>query len=162
MKLTSDDAPFGQSNASVHSIYEEDEPFESLEELEAQTIGNLLPNDDDDLLSGVIDDLNFLPRSANGDEVEDDIFCSVGGLELEVDDKNGCYRSSEIVGGENVNDQDGGLSSRLAGEHPNGEHPSRTLFVRNINSNVEDSELRALFEVFTDFSYCNFPCLIYP
>ncbi|XP_039137779.1 protein MEI2-like 4 [Dioscorea cayenensis subsp. rotundata] len=152
LKLTSDDAPFGQSNASVHSIYEEDEPFESLEELEAQTIGNLLPNDDDDLLSGVIDDLNFLPRSANGDEVEDDIFCSVGGLELEVDDKNGCYRSSEIVGGENVNDQDGGLSSRLAGEHPNGEHPSRTLFVRNINSNVEDSELRALFEQYGDIS----------
>lgn len=35
----------------------------------------------------------------------------------------------------------------VAGEHPYGEHPSRTLFVRNINSNVEDSELRALFEV---------------
>jgi RNA recognition motif-containing protein len=32
------------------------------------------------------------------------------------------------------------------GEHPLGEHPSRTLFVRNINSNVEDDELRALFE----------------
>lgn len=31
-------------------------------------------------------------------------------------------------------------------EHPHGEHPSRTLFVRNINSNVEDEELRALFE----------------
>ena len=28
-----------------------------------------------------------------------------------------------------------------------GEHPSRTLFVRNINSNVEDSELQSLFEV---------------
>eukprot|EP01114_Cavostelium_apophysatum_P018402 TRINITY_DN5683_c0_g1_i3.p1 TRINITY_DN5683_c0_g1~~TRINITY_DN5683_c0_g1_i3.p1 ORF type:complete len:662 (+),score=155.60 TRINITY_DN5683_c0_g1_i3:370-2355(+) len=32
------------------------------------------------------------------------------------------------------------------GEHPLGEHPSRTLFVRNINSNVEDDELTALFE----------------
>jgi RNA recognition motif-containing protein len=31
-------------------------------------------------------------------------------------------------------------------KHPYGEHPSRTLFVRNINNNVEDSELRALFE----------------
>lgn len=33
-------------------------------------------------------------------------------------------------------------------EHPFGEHPSRTLFVRNINSNVEDHELRVLFEVY--------------
>eukprot|EP01116_Phalansterium_solitarium_P016143 TRINITY_DN3681_c0_g1_i3.p1 TRINITY_DN3681_c0_g1~~TRINITY_DN3681_c0_g1_i3.p1 ORF type:complete len:1149 (+),score=205.66 TRINITY_DN3681_c0_g1_i3:190-3636(+) len=34
----------------------------------------------------------------------------------------------------------------LFGEHPHGEHPSRTLFVRNINSNVEDEELLILFE----------------
>eukprot|EP00004_Rigifila_ramosa_P024663 TRINITY_DN721_c0_g1_i1.p1 TRINITY_DN721_c0_g1~~TRINITY_DN721_c0_g1_i1.p1 ORF type:complete len:752 (+),score=107.44 TRINITY_DN721_c0_g1_i1:330-2258(+) len=33
-------------------------------------------------------------------------------------------------------------------EHPLGEHPSRTLFVRNINSNVDDEELRLLFEQF--------------
>lgn len=33
------------------------------------------------------------------------------------------------------------------GEHPLGEHPSRTLFVRNINSNVEDEELTSMFEV---------------
>lgn len=42
---------------------------------------------------------------------------------------------------------EGPVTGPLAGEHPYGEHPSRTLFVRNINSNVEDSELRALFEV---------------
>jgi len=34
------------------------------------------------------------------------------------------------------------------GEHPYGEHPSRTLFVRNINSNVEDDELRSWFEAY--------------
>ncbi|KAF5954577.1 hypothetical protein HYC85_007433 [Camellia sinensis] len=28
--------------------------------------------------------------------------------------------------------------------------PSRTLFVRNINSNIEDSELRVLFEQYSD------------
>lgn len=33
-------------------------------------------------------------------------------------------------------------------EHPLGEHPSRTLFVRNINSNIDDEELRSLFEGF--------------
>jgi len=31
-------------------------------------------------------------------------------------------------------------------EHPYGEHPSRTLFVRNIHSSVDDDELSALFE----------------
>eukprot|EP01087_Luapelamoeba_hula_P013652 TRINITY_DN3903_c0_g1_i1.p1 TRINITY_DN3903_c0_g1~~TRINITY_DN3903_c0_g1_i1.p1 ORF type:complete len:1014 (-),score=195.59 TRINITY_DN3903_c0_g1_i1:223-3264(-) len=31
------------------------------------------------------------------------------------------------------------------GEHPSGEHPSRTLFVRNIHSSVDDEELRILF-----------------
>lgn len=34
------------------------------------------------------------------------------------------------------------------GEHPHGEHPSRTLFVRNISSNVDDEELRSLFEAY--------------
>jgi len=33
-------------------------------------------------------------------------------------------------------------------EHPLGEHPSRTLFIRNINSSCEDEELRLLFESF--------------
>lgn len=46
----------------------------------------------------------------------------------------------------------------VVGEHPYGEHPSRTLFVRNINSNVEDIELKSLFEVnhqFQDFMCIN-------
>ena len=44
-------------------------------------------------------------------------------------------------------------------EHPVGEHPSRTLFVRNINSNVEEQELRTLFEVpFSPFPF--FPILL--
>jgi len=33
-------------------------------------------------------------------------------------------------------------------EHPLGEHPSRTLFVRNISSTVEDEELKQIFESF--------------
>ncbi len=44
------------------------------------------------------------------------------------------------------------------GEHPLGEHPSRTLFVRNINSNVEDEELTTLFEVKLQIDiYFSFP-----
>ncbi|XP_076925021.1 protein MEI2-like 4 [Bidens hawaiensis] len=90
----------------------EEEQFESLQEIEAQTIGNLLP-DDDDLLSGVTDGL-LQPGSGTDDLEELDIFNSVGGMEL-------------------------GDDERL-------EEPSRTLFVRNISSNIEDSELRSLFE----------------
>jgi RNA recognition motif-containing protein len=43
------------------------------------------------------------------------------------------------------------------GEHPLGEHPSRTLFVRNINSGVDDEELNSLFEV----SFCDYEILIH-
>ncbi|KAL8227446.1 hypothetical protein R6Q57_015030, partial [Mikania cordata] len=117
------------------SQYEEEEPFESIEEIEAQTIGDLLP-DDDDLLSGVTDGLDCNKvQSGSGDDVEElDFFSNVGGMELGED--GGGQRNYEI-------------SATLLGggeQHPHGEHPSRTLFVRNINSNVEDSELRILFE----------------
>lgn len=106
---------------------EEEEPFQSLEEIEAQTIGNLLP-DDDDLLSGVTDGLDR--KVQPGDDAEElDFFSSVGGMEM---------------------GEDGVAATQLGGEHPHGEHPSRTLFVRNINSNVEDSELRILFEQYGD------------
>lgn len=37
-------------------------------------------------------------------------------------------------------------SSQLGSEHPLGEHPSRTLFVRNISSSLEDDYLKNLFE----------------
>ncbi|KAM0047417.1 putative RNA recognition motif domain, mei2-like RNA recognition, RNA-binding domain superfamily [Helianthus debilis subsp. tardiflorus] len=111
------------------SQYAEEEPFESLEEIEAQTIGNLLP-DDDDLLSGVTDGLDCNKvQPGSGDDVEElDFFSSVGGMELGEDGAG--QRNYEIS----------------AEQHPHGQHPSRTLFVRNINSNVEDSELRILFE----------------
>lgn len=118
-----------------------DEPFESLKEIEAQTIGNLLP-DDDDLFSGMTDGLACNAYAKNGDDFEDyDLFSSGGGMELEGDDRT-CMgqRSSDYIRG---------LSNGQVGSNGSivGEHPSRTLFVRNINSNVEDSELKALFEV---------------
>jgi RNA recognition motif-containing protein len=36
--------------------------------------------------------------------------------------------------------------NKKVAEHPLGEHPSRTLFVRNISSNLSDEELRKIFE----------------
>jgi len=144
VKLSSNVASLGQSDDTVNSNFEEEEPLESLEEIEAQTIGNLLP-DDDDLLSGVIDGIGYIAQPNCGDDIDDDIFCTGGGMELEGDDN--CINASDLVNRGGSNGLQGGLSSAFAGEHPYGEHPSRTLFVRNINSNVEDVELKMLFEV---------------
>ncbi|GFS33081.1 MEI2-like protein 1 [Actinidia rufa] len=144
-RLTSNNALHGHSVGDVASHYEEEEPFESLEEMEAQTIGNLLPNDDE-LLSGVTDGIDYVGQPNTGEEIEDlDLFSSVGGMDLGEDGFPPGQRDSEFTGG-NINSQSGGSVSSVVGEHPYGEHPSRTLFVRNINTNVEDSELEALFE----------------
>ncbi|XP_044492912.1 protein MEI2-like 4 isoform X2 [Mangifera indica] len=140
LKLSANDVLSGQPFKTVTSHHGETEPFESLEEMEAKTIGNLLP-DEDDLFSGVIDGLGHDFHANIGDDLEDcDLFSSGGGMEIEGDDR--IYAGLKNYG---VADQ-GGSSGSVVGEHPYGEHPSRTLFVRNINSNVEDSELKALFE----------------
>lgn len=149
VKLASNNAAYSDSfaAAAVASRYEEEEAFESLEELEAQTIGNLLP-DDDDLLSGVTDGFDNIMRPNNGEDMEDlDLFSNVGGLELGED--GFAQRNSELSDLNSIRQLAISVGSN-GGEHPFGEHPSRTLFVRNINSNVEDSELRSLFEVSSD------------
>jgi len=129
----------------VDPTHVDDEPFELTEEIEAQIIGNILP-DDDDLLSGVLDEVGYTAHANNSDDVDDDIFYTSGGMELEIDENK---RSTESNGG--AIEGLGLLNGTLNGEHPYGEHPSRTLFVRNINSNVEDSELKLLFEVCSFF-----------
>lgn len=138
MKITSNNGLYGHSIDTVASHFEEEEPLESIDDIEAHMIGNLLP-DDDELLSGVTDGLEFVLPSKGGNEMEDlDLFSSVGGMDLEEDCSSDGHKRFKYHG-----DGNGSMN----GEHPFGEHPSRTLFVRNINSNVEDSELRALFEV---------------
>ncbi|KAF5796666.1 putative RNA recognition motif domain, nucleotide-binding alpha-beta plait domain superfamily [Helianthus annuus] len=123
-----------------------------LEDLANHAIGNLLP-DEDDLLAGVIDGIDVNALTNRADELEEyDLFGSGGGMELESDMDNLNLGISKVSLGDGV--VGNGLAhfsltngvGTVAGEHPYGEHPSRTLFVRNINSNVEDSEPRALFE----------------
>ncbi|XAR48245.1 hypothetical protein NMG60_11031000 [Bertholletia excelsa] len=121
LRMASKSALYGHSVGAAASHYEEEEPLESLEEIEAQTIGNLLPKDDD-LLSGVTDGLDSVAQPTDAEDF--DLFSSVGGLDLGED----------------------GFSPRKRGPEFSRQHPSRTLFVRNINSNVEHSELQALFE----------------
>ncbi|KAK6920443.1 RNA recognition motif domain [Dillenia turbinata] len=126
----------------------EEEPFESTEEIEAQTIGNLLP-DEDDLFSGMADELGYIASAGRVEDLEDfDLFSSGGGMELEADEHSYVDPNSAFSAGPSNGQVD--FLGSTAGEHPYGEHPSRTLFVRNINSNVEDSELRVLFEQFGD------------
>lgn len=151
LRLSSNNAFYGHSVDTVASIYEEEEPFESIEEIEAQTIGNLLPNDDD-LLSGVVDRSEHLAQPTGEDDIEDlDLFSNVGGMDLGDNTSFAGQNNSNFPGNSSRMDcQLGGTSVSLIGEHPYGEHPSRTLFVRNINSNVEDSELRALFQQYGD------------
>ncbi|XP_038993469.1 protein MEI2-like 1 isoform X1 [Hibiscus syriacus] len=139
LRLLGNDLPCQHAN-SVASHHEE-EPFKHMEEVEAQTIGNLLP-DEDDLFSGVIGDLGLKTHASKGDELEDfDLFSSGGGMELD-DRVSMVPRNSDLV---RVLNGQGNSNGFIVSEHP-----SRTLFVRNINSNTEDSELKALFEQYGD------------
>ncbi|XP_061952311.1 protein MEI2-like 1 isoform X1 [Populus nigra] len=129
-----------QPAKTITSSHEEEEPFESLEELEAKTIGNLLPTEDN-LFSGVTTEFGRDAQINNLDDLEDfDLFGSGGGMELEGDVARG---NSGLLRGVS-NGQGDSNGSIVVG------HPSRTLFVRNINSNVEVSELKALFEQYGD------------
>ncbi|XP_010549432.1 PREDICTED: protein MEI2-like 5 [Tarenaya hassleriana] len=129
-----------------------------LGDTELHAIGNLLPDDEDDLLAGIMDDLDLSELPSTLDDVDDyDLFGSGGGMELEGDalenlaigmPKIPISRSLGGNGMQHYSLQNG--VGTVAGEHPYGEHPSRTLFVRNINSNVEDSELKSLFEQYGD------------
>ncbi|KAK7316863.1 hypothetical protein RJT34_00626 [Clitoria ternatea] len=122
----------------------EEEPHKSLEEIEADTIGNLLP-DEDDLFSGVTDELGSSAHAKINDDFEDfDLFSSGGGMELEGDELLISGKRTSCVEG------DADYFGVSKGRIPIGEQSSRTLFVRNINSNVEDSELKALFEQYGD------------
>nr|WHO55009.1 MEI2-like 2 protein [Nitraria sibirica] len=129
-----------------------------LEDVESHAIGNLLPDDEDELLAGLMDDFDLSGLPASLEDFEDyDLFGSGGGMELEGEPQEGLSASIPRVGLSDGVVGNGiphyGIPNgvgTIAGEHPYGEHPSRTLFVRNINSNVEDAELRALFEQYGD------------
>lgn len=139
------------ASASLNDVVPKPESNKFLEDV----VGSLLPGDEDELLAGIMDgfDASWLPNAVDESE-EYDFFGSGGGLELESDpQENSRVGVSSYPG---LSDDGSGVAhlsqingaGTITGEHPLGEHPSRTLFVRNINSNVEDAELRTLFEVF--------------
>ncbi|OIW04211.1 hypothetical protein TanjilG_00771 [Lupinus angustifolius] len=142
----------------LDKVHNEDEGQDPLEDITTNAIGNMLPDDEDELLAGIMDDfdLSRLPNQLE-DLDDNDLFGSGGGLEMDFEQQEGIS-----IGISRISLSDGVPSNgfghfaipngigAVAGEHPYGEHPSRTLFVRNINSNVEDSELISLFEQYGD------------
>ncbi|KAG2684855.1 hypothetical protein I3760_10G095100 [Carya illinoinensis] len=145
--------------SDLEKLQQDVEGIDSLEDLQTHAIGSLLPDDEEELLAGIMEDfdLNGLPGSLEDLELEEyDIFDSGGGMELETDTQESLSMgmskllSDGVVGNGMPHYAIPNGVGTVAGEHPYGEHPSRTLFVRNINSNVEDSELSALFEQYGD------------
>jgi len=94
VRLTPKNSVVGQLVEKVDLNHADDEPFELTKEIETQIIGNLLP-DDDDLLSGVFGDIGYT-HANNQDEIDDDIFFTGGGMELEAD---GNSKLSKVNGG---------------------------------------------------------------
>lgn len=138
---------------SLSELRLEDEVKDPLEDIEPNAIG-FLPGDEEELLAGLIDDFDLSGLPTQLEELDDDFFGSGGGIEIESDPQenltNGISRlsvSDGINGNIIANYGFPNGFANVSGEHPYGEHPSRTLFVRNINSNVEESELKSLFEV---------------
>uniref|UniRef100_A0A1D1YCF1 Protein MEI2-like 2 n=1 Tax=Anthurium amnicola TaxID=1678845 RepID=A0A1D1YCF1_9ARAE len=129
----------------------------AVDDFDLQEIGSMLPDDEEELLAGIMDDFDLTGLPSQVEEVEDyDVFGTGGGMELDFDPTeslNISMAKTSINGSYLGNGTGYGVPHNVAtifGEHPFGEHPSRTLFVRNINSNVEDSELRSLFEQYGD------------
>ncbi|WOL09345.1 protein MEI2-like 2 isoform X2 [Canna indica] len=144
----------GDSTTKLRALSKDGEGKFSVDDLDLQGAGISLPDDEEELLAGIVDDFEFRNMPKQVEESDDyDLFGSVGGFELDSGPTD-----SIIVGMEKANISDGFVENEISwqnvsngigtisGEHPYGEHPSRTLFVRNINSSVEDSELRELFE----------------
>ncbi|KAL5177883.1 Protein MEI2-like 2 [Glycine soja] len=143
---------------TLDKVHKEDEGHDPFDDFETNAIGSMLPDDEEDLLAGIMDDfdLSKLPSQLE-DLDENDLFVNGGGFEMDFEPQE-----SLNIGVSKISISDGVASNGIgqyaipngvgtvAGEHPYGEHPSRTLFVRNINSNVEDSELRTLFELYGD------------
>ncbi|KAK9706911.1 hypothetical protein RND81_07G159900 [Saponaria officinalis] len=128
------------------------------DEMANHIVGFVLPGDEDELFADIANDYEFSAITSQiGDMDETDIFANLGEMEMENDLQDNLSLGMAKFSLSDVMNDNGMIHygtpngvGTVAGEHPYGEHPSRTLFVRNINSNVEDSELRSLFEQYGD------------
>ncbi|GAA0142782.1 RNA metabolism protein [Lithospermum erythrorhizon] len=183
LRLSSTNALFGHSVGAAEP-HEDEEPFECLKELEAQTIGDLLPDDDEELFSGVADGINRNARLINGDEIEEDLFCSVGGavmvpvgcnilpmnihLEhfLSVIDSNvelqslfqqyGDIRTS-ILHKKPLQNRDLDIHFSIPKDTPEKDVNQGTLVVFNLDSSVSNDKLQQMFGVYGEIKIYEVP-----
>lgn len=86
-------------------------------------------------------------RSGGGD---DDVFSSVGGLELGPDASDprlSPHQAHAAAAAPSMGQTGSYGDGQTTGDLPAGVTPSRTLFVRNLAANVGDAELKQMFEV---------------
>lgn len=140
----------------LDKVHKDDDRHDPFDDFENNALGGILPDDEDELLAGIMDDFDLSRLPSQLEDLDDnDLFVNGGGFEMDFEPQESLsFGLSKISISDGVSSNGIGAQyaipngvGAVAGEHPYGEHPSRTLFVRNINSNVEDSELRTLFEV---------------
>lgn len=161
-KLTTNDPGNGRqaaddAAAGLNKVDPDAEENDLDDDIVNLTFGYVLPGDEDELFADIANDYEFTASTNQMDDLEEgDFFGNLGGMELENDMQDNLsldLSKISLSDGMTVNGMihyGPANAGSVAGEHPYGEHPSRTLFVRNINSNVEDSELRTLFEQYGD------------
>ncbi|KAL0311453.1 UNVERIFIED_CONTAM: protein MEI2-like 2, partial [Sesamum angustifolium] len=69
--------------ANLDKIRLENEVKDPLEDIEPSTVGSFLPGDEDELLAGVMDDFDLTGLPAQLEDLDEDLFGSGGGLEIE-------------------------------------------------------------------------------
>uniref|UniRef100_A0A803ND93 Mei2-like C-terminal RNA recognition motif domain-containing protein n=1 Tax=Chenopodium quinoa TaxID=63459 RepID=A0A803ND93_CHEQI len=85
LRLSSNKYVSRQSSTVAPQI-DEGEPFKSLEDGEGQAINNILP-DEEELFSGMVDEMGHLGNANANDDLEDfDVFTYSGGIELEAEE----------------------------------------------------------------------------
>lgn len=143
-------SPVVSPTGSPKDGFDEDE-LESLN----RSISNTILNDDgeDDNISPA--DSMATSTMHNGDSTwNEDFINGMGGIDDLHSEFNGMssthFSSFDTLSSGSASPQslfaNGAQPNGAFVEHPLGEHPSRTLFVRNISSHVDDIELRDIFE----------------
>ncbi|KAK4387255.1 protein MEI2-like 2 [Sesamum angolense] len=88
--------------ANLDKIRLENEVKDPLEDIEPSTVGSFLPGDEDELLAGVMDDFDLTGLPAQLEDLDEDLFGSGGGLEIEPESHenmvNGMLRLSTSDG----------------------------------------------------------------
>ncbi|XP_071731802.1 protein MEI2-like 4 isoform X2 [Rutidosis leptorrhynchoides] len=117
---------------------------------QSKTVESLLP-DEEDLFSGVLDEL-ACNATSNGDDEDFDLFNSSGGMELEGNCKEYLHPSNFVTAEGSNNDQSSSEHLKTC------VHPSRALIVKNVDKRVKESELRFLFEQHGDIQFFYTTC----